>query len=323
MIETLYMSQGPAYMQQGTPTESPLSPKGFMPTSPRQEFTRDEHMLMVQELNRMRGSSRTPRRSHTTHEHLHPRPPTLTVSSPRPQPQGVVPEAASPSPTASEASETSSATSSLEPAQPAVPQQERPIPRRPKLGPPRRSYSVMDYEPVPPEQRPSPSLTLEELPGEIHYAIFDFLDPIDSTCLGLTNKHFYDIHRRMYGSIPLSARRDGPNELEWAWHLAGPLWSPRPSTPGATTNTLGGDKNNLAALRVPGKGLCRKCGVSRCELHKHIQTWMPENYEYCSVRSKFVPRPGEEAKSYCYLSSPKDSHRCGRHRVKKSKPAPQ
>lgn len=189
----------------------------------------------------------------------------------------------------------------------------------------------MDYEPVPPEQRPSSGpLTLTTLPAELHYALFDFLDPIDATCLGLTNHHFYDIHRRMHGSVPLSVRRDGPNELEWAWHRAA---YPSPSIPMCMTMTStttgpaseggggsGSDRaSHLAALRVRGKGLCRKCGVSRCELHKHIVEWMPANYEYCSVRDKFVPRPGEEARAHCYMSNPTNTNRCGRHRVKKEK----
>lgn len=203
-------------------------------------------------------------------------------------------------------------------------------PRRPKLGAPRRSYSVTDYEPVPPEQCPaSGPLTLTTLPSELHYALFDFLDPIDATCLGLTNHHFYDIHRRMHGSVPLSVRRDGPNELEWAWHKAA---YPSPSIPMSMTMTSatmgtagqggggGGDKtSHLAALRVRGKGLCRKCGVSRCELHKHIVGWVPANYEYCSVRDRFVPRPGEEARTHCYMSNPTNTTRCGRHRVRKDK----
>lgn len=189
----------------------------------------------------------------------------------------------------------------------------------------------MDYEPVPPEQRPaSGALTLSTLPSELHYAIFDFLDPIDATCLGLSNSHFYTIHRRMHGSVPLSVRRDGPNDMEWAWHLAGyPSQASRSSSSDAaaaaaaaaapTTSALGAsDKADLAALRVRGKGLCRKCGVSRCELHKHIKEWVPDNYEYCSVRDRFVPKPGEGARDKCYMSNPRNATRCGRHRVKKT-----
>ncbi|KIH86795.1 f-box domain containing protein [Sporothrix brasiliensis 5110] len=187
---------------------------------------------------------------------------------------------------------------------------------RPKLGPPRRSYSVMDYEPVPHHHRLSENLGLLDLPPELHYTIFDFLDPIDSTCLGLTNKHFYDIHRRMHGAVPLSVRRPGPNDMEWVWHLAGRMMHGGHSD----AATLEATTNALAMLRVRGQALCRKCGVSRCELHKHIQGWMGPGYEYCTVREKFGPAAPEGAKEFCYLSNPKDPHRCGRHRVNKSRP---
>lgn len=187
---------------------------------------------------------------------------------------------------------------------------------RPKLGPPRRSYSVMDYEPAPHHHRLSENLGLRDLPSELHYAIFDFLDPIDSTCLGLTSKHFYNIHRRMHGIVPLSVRRSGPNDMEWVWHLAGRMMHGGHSD----AATLAATTNALAMLRVRGQALCRKCGVSRCELHKHIQDWMGPDYEYCTVREKFGPGAPEGAREFCYLSNPKDPHRCGRHRVLKSRP---
>ena len=198
-------------------------------------------------------------------------------------------------------------------------------------------------------------MALADLPGEIHYSIFDFLDPIDSTCLGLTSRHFYAIHRRMRGIVPLSARRDGPNELEWAWHnlhispkslkitaevssvpssfaLKDDCCDPpaqaqrqttdltlaseptshtvfRPSSPGAPSSKA------LAGLRVRGQAYCRKCGITRCELHKHIQDWMGPAAEYCSVKQKFGPVASHGAKPYCYMSKPSDPDRCGRHRA--------
>ncbi|CAK7272153.1 hypothetical protein SEPCBS119000_004972 [Sporothrix epigloea] len=188
---------------------------------------------------------------------------------------------------------------------------------RPKLGPPRRSYSVTDYEPTPHHHRLSENLGLCDIPAELHYTIFDFLDPIDSTCLGLTNKHFYGIHRRMHGAVPLSVRRSGPNDMEWVWHLAGRVLSGGHSVEA----TLAATTNALAMMRVRGQALCRKCGVSRCELHKHIQEWMGPNYEYCTVREKFGPLAPEGAKEVCYLSNPKDPHRCGRHRATRMRPA--
>ncbi|KAI3394685.1 hypothetical protein diail_2432 [Diaporthe ilicicola] len=322
-VESDY-AQGPA-LTQG-------SSKGFTPLSRQNSglFTREE-----QAMARNPHARRLPQRSRTTHEHIPLGPQILTVMRPQPQQHtstSLVPtqntvgagaiskQAKTQIASASPVDPQNESTDSVTPLESSKPSQ----PRRPKLGGPRRSYSVTDYEPVPPEQRPaSGSLTLSTMPSELHYAVFDFLDPIDAACLGLTNSHFYAIHRRMHGSVPLSVRRDGPNELEWAWHLAsrpiaGHSGSTGASNAATTTNTMGaGDKANLAAMRVRGKGLCRKCGVSRCELHKHIREWVPETHEYCSVRDKFVPRPGEDARAHCYMSNPRNTARCGRHRVKK------
>ncbi|KUI55382.1 hypothetical protein VP1G_02740 [Cytospora mali] len=310
-----------------------MSSRGFTPLSRQNSglYNREEsNTTMAKGLHSTR---RPPQRSRTTHEHIPTGPHVLTIMRPQPEhqasasfmpPQAQVATRAVPrdaevqmssAPVPGQQHETSDSVAPLESSRPSQP-------RRPKMGAPRRSYSVMDYEPVPPEQRPaSGPLTLSTLPSELHYAIFDFLDPIDATCLGLTNSHFYSIHRRMHGSVPLSVRRDGPNDMEWAWHLAGyPSLASGSSNAaaGTTTNTLGAsDKTNLAAWRVRGKGLCRKCGVSRCELHKHIKDWVPENYEYCSVRDRFVHRPGEDAKEHCYMSNPRITTRCGRHRMKK------
>ncbi|KAL8305718.1 hypothetical protein RB597_003553 [Gaeumannomyces tritici] len=214
-------------------------------------------------------------------------------------------------------------------------------PRRPALPPPRRSYSVMDYEPVPYTHRPSAVLALMDLPGEVHYNIFDHLDSIDGTCLGLTNKHFYAIHRRMHGTVALTQRRAGPNDMEWAWHLAGNVKhhanSPVPRPPAdpaavaavAAVAAAGGEaekkaleKKALAMLRVRGHAYCRKCGISRCELHTHIKDWMGDSYEYCNVRQKYGPKAPEGVKSFCYLSNPKKPGRCGRHRVTRPQSTP-
>ncbi|KAI1876290.1 uncharacterized protein JN550_001786 [Neoarthrinium moseri] len=173
---------------------------------------------------------------------------------------------------------------------------------RPALPSPQRSYSVMDYVPVPILQRPGEKLRLVHLPPELHFAIFDWLDDIDSTCLGLTSKNFYAIHRRMRGSVALSARREGPNDMEWAWRLAGPLIAAGQS-----------HEKAMAQVLPRGQVYCRKCGITRCELHKHIQDWMGDGYEYCDVRQKFGPPAAQGARKTCYRSSPRHPHRCGRH----------
>jgi hypothetical protein len=157
-------------------------------------------------------------------------------------------------------------------------------------------------------------LALMDLPAELHFSIMDFLDPIDSTCLGLVNKHFYAIHRRLHGTVPLTIRRGGPNELEWARHLAGNIVRQNPAAVAVSGGSSGSqeaeaaalirglgekEKNALSKLRVRGQGYCRMCGVTRCQLHKHIQEWMGDALEYCSVKQKFGPIAPEVSKSYC------------------------
>ncbi|KAI1762158.1 hypothetical protein GGR53DRAFT_433059 [Hypoxylon sp. FL1150] len=178
--------------------------------------------------------------------------------------------------------------------------------KRPALPGPLRSYSVTDVEPVPWTHQPGVAFTLEDMPPELHYAVFDFLDPIDSTCLGLTNSHFYSIHKRMHGKVPLSARREGPNDMEWVWRNA--FYSgPFVSSSGV------GKQNALAMLSPRGQVYCRKCRTARCELHNHIREWIGEGREYCDVSQKFGPAAPENARAFCYRSSPRHPHRCGRH----------
>lgn len=191
-----------------------------------------------------------------------------------------------------------------------------------KKKPPRRSYSATDKEPedavlAPNQPRPATGcMGLLDLPPEMHYTLFDFLDPIDAVCLGLAHSKLYAIHRRKHAKVPLSSRYNGPNDLEWVWRGA------RPFKPSASrdqqqpeTAPEGGYPagNGLEKLRVKGQVYCRKCGISRCELHRHLKSWMGDGYEYCEIKERFGAPAPEGAKSYCYMSSPKDRHRCGRH----------
>ncbi|KAL1839965.1 hypothetical protein VTJ49DRAFT_970 [Mycothermus thermophilus] len=257
-----------------------------------------------------RGPKRTPRRSQTHHEYFLPSPLFTLFATPVPSPSPPTPENRLLAPSAPPSLPTAGGEQD--------PDRRRAPPRRPPLGPPRRSYSVTDKQPIPHRRQRhgqpnyDDTLSLMDLPAELHYSIMDFLDPIDSTCLGLTNKHFYAIHRRLRGTVPLTTRRDGPNDLEWAWHLAGNIVRKDPTS---TSHGLDEkDKNALSKLRIRGQGYCRMCGVTRCQLHKHIQEWMGEGLEYCSVKQKFGPVAPEGAKSYCYMSKPGDKSKCGRHK---------
>ncbi|KAK4154153.1 hypothetical protein C8A00DRAFT_14682 [Chaetomidium leptoderma] len=297
MIEVLY--NGPASLE-----------------GSRSPFTREEHRV---ESGVAKGNKRAPRRAQTQHEYFLPQSPAFTLyTTPQPSPAAEARPKKPLEPPAEEASQKEAVRS-------------RAPTRRPPLGPPRRSYSVTDQQPIPRRHKPSVRLALMDLPGELHFSIIDFLDPIDSTCFGLTNKHFYAIHRRLHGTVPLAVRRGGPNELEWAWHLTGNVIRKNPSPvvtaddskdDGAAAASLEGlgekEKNALSKLRVRGQGYCRMCGVTRCQLHKHIQEWMGEALEYCSVKQKFGPVAPEGSKSYCYMNKPGDSRRCGRHFVRKN-----
>lgn len=157
--------------------------------------------------------------------------------------------------------------------------------------------SSVDYlcGPLRNKHRRSACHTLVNLPPELLYSIFDCLDPVDSTCLGLTARHFYAIHHQIYGSVPLNCRRLCPNDLEWAWRRS----SRAPDD-----------------LRVQGQVFCRKCGICRCELHRHLRTWMGADNgrsEYCQVSQRFGPPAANGVSEFCYLCSPRWPQRCGRH----------
>lgn len=123
------------------------------------------------------------------------------------------------------------------------------------------------------------STGITSIPTELHYMIFSHLDPIDSTCLGLTNSHFYSMQQSLNGQVPLGTRRTGPNPLERAW-----------------------------------KGNCRHCGAHRCQLYRHLKDWMPTDYEYCAIRQVYGCEAEEGAERYCYRSNPSKPGLCGRHR---------
>lgn len=127
---------------------------------------------------------------------------------------------------------------------------------------------------------PSNSL-LANIPTELHLLIFSHLDPLDSACLGLTNAHFYNLQKALYGTIPLSTSRKGR-----AWELH-------------------------------RKRDCRHCGTYGCQLHVHLRDWVPQKYEYCAIRQVYGLRAREGAKKeFCYRSNPLKPGRCGRHAVK-------
>ncbi|KAK7424410.1 hypothetical protein QQZ08_008669 [Neonectria magnoliae] len=325
----------PALSPSGVPaheaTDGPLARRPNLPRTDSTAMSREEHAQRIWELNMKRGLMKAPRRGWSMTEYHGDNASTQLAHlvSSQVERQASIPENGPiPAPESTVTEPQTQAASAQEVTVQKLPVQNRPVqklpvqelpvqeqaskmPLRPKLPPPRRSYSVMDYEPIPPGQpQPPKDFTLLDLPSELHYAIFDFLDPLDSVCLGLTNPNFYEIHRRMHGTVPLSSRYSGPNDLEWAWRGAGPLVHPKDRT--------AAKENAMEQMRVKGQVYCRKCGISRCELHRHIKGWMGEGYEYCSIKEVYGKPAGEDAKQYCYMKSPKNPHRCGRHGGKKS-----
>jgi hypothetical protein len=342
----------PAFSPCGTPIhEAPDGWRSMAQTSASASdkhasggMSREEHAHLMKELNAKRAMMKTPRRgwsmteyqaesvpdvpppssiyAHhqpgvaTPNRHVDRHPPSIPENGPLPASSTVKPSAATPAATTEQS-------------------QASHVPRRPKLPPPRRSYSVTDYEPpMPPGQpRPSARLTLLDLPSELHYSLLDFLDPIDSVCFGLAHPRFYPLHRRKYGTVPLSSRYSGPNDMEWAWRGAGPLVHPDSAStnvgsklkPASTMPTASAASDKaLGQLRVKGQVYCRKCGVYRCELHRHLRAWMPPGMEYCEIKETFGSPAGPDAKPYCFMSSPKNPNRCGRHGGRKiSKPVSQ
>jgi hypothetical protein len=59
---------------------------------------------------------------------------------------------------------------------------------------------------------PFTKLPLKLLP-EVVLIIFDNLDALTSTCLGLTCKYLYKIHRKFYGSVCLAAPIEGTRQI--------------------------------------------------------------------------------------------------------------
>ncbi|POR38630.1 Uncharacterized protein TPAR_01159 [Tolypocladium paradoxum] len=292
----------PTLSRNGTPNHG--TAEGWKSGAVRQE-SREEHALRMKELNVKRSMMRAPRRgwSMTDYQGEQAMPHHFHGAALRVGRQAPIPENAVLPPTIAP----------IPAPLPAAMEEVVQIPRRPKLPPPRRSYSVTDKEPepvAPGQPRPSSCMALLDLPPELHYSLFDFLDPIDGVCLGLAHPRLYDIHRRKYGTVPLRSRYSGPNDMEWAWRGAGPL---------IRRVQRAGDKegNSLDQLRVKGQVYCRKCGISRCELHRHLKDWMGDGYEYCEIKGVYGKPAGEDAKPYCFMSSPKNPHRCGRHGGKK------
>jgi hypothetical protein len=312
-------------------------------------MTREEHESKMAELRGKRTRLRFPRRSFTAG--FLPEPTALYPGRPTTPLVGIAsPDAASQEGSAVQDAVLGQKEAVKDNGAAKNQQQEKP--------PPRRSYSVMDYAPVPITHKPSSRLQLIDLPNEIHHSIFDFLDHLDGTVLGLTSRHFYAIQRMRIGKVPLNLGRMQPNDLEWCWRTSGTRIQQCSRDVLQQTFPLRSSEGNLDAIReyselskyrLKGLQLCAKCGHLRCQLWKHIKETFPDELEYCSISGKVgtspqreepvldehyeyysingkvgpVSRPSDAApgKSYqaCHRRSPRHPGLCGIHHPKKTK----
>ncbi|KXH38588.1 hypothetical protein CNYM01_10831 [Colletotrichum nymphaeae SA-01] len=165
------------------------------------------------------------------------------------------------------------------------------------------------------------TLTITDLPPELHHTIIDFLDPIDSTCLGLTSRYFYALHRRRHGTVQLATRRPGPNDQQCAWRSASAMSVVKSIdatkamivTDLTDDNTLANEHPILHPQPQP-PSCCEKCGLERCELQRHIRDWFPPDHEYCTISEKYVTLGlHREKEEFCHRRSPRNSSLCGKH----------
>ncbi|KAK1705022.1 uncharacterized protein BDZ83DRAFT_551909, partial [Colletotrichum acutatum] len=169
-------------------------------------------------------------------------------------------------------------------------------------------------------ERAQQTFTITDLPPELHHIIIDFLDPIDSTCLGLASRYFYTLHRRRHGNVHLATGRPRPNDQEWAWRSASALSVVKSINTTTATATTAADDTPLANERPISYPQpmplfrCEKCGLERCELQRHIRDWFPRDHDYCTISGKYM-RLGShrEEAGFCYRRSPRKPSLCGKH----------
>ena len=65
---------------------------------------------------------------------------------------------------------------------------------------------------------PTKPFRLLSIPVELQAEVFRVLDPVSSTCLGLTCKDFYAVHKSVKGVVKLSERFYGAEFLTSSWY---------------------------------------------------------------------------------------------------------
>ncbi|KAK6207907.1 hypothetical protein QIS74_12988 [Colletotrichum tabaci] len=162
-------------------------------------------------------------------------------------------------------------------------------------------------------------LAMVNMPPEVHHMIIDFLNVIDSTCLGLASHYFYQLHRRRHGFLPLSTTCRPPGDQELTRHLTGQAFPPRPSPDNPSTEAVARVQASSHTLTSFRACWCQICGFALCELWKHLRDWMPPGLEYCPVLGKYAPVQVADADAYCYRRNPRNGRVCGKHHWKEWK----
>lgn len=154
---------------------------------------------------------------------------------------------------------------------------------------------------------------LLDLPPEIYGMLFQVLEPIDAICFGLTCSKLYTILPQKHIKTPLTRRCISTNIHEWIWrdlrHLSQMrLLAQERQEPGGHAIGTCNERPQAKDERC-----CQKCGISPCELYRHIDSWMGHDYEYCEVTQRFGRPAPKWGQPDCFMSKNINNHHCGRH----------
>ncbi|KZL73621.1 F-box domain-containing protein, partial [Colletotrichum tofieldiae] len=78
-----------------------------------------------------------------------------------------------------------------------------------------------------------------------------------------------------------------PSGHTHAWRFAGPLVYSNSAVPPA--KTFQEHAHALKNMRAKRQVYCRKCEISRCRLHHHLQEWIGPSLNHYSIIQKYGP----------------------------------
>lgn len=211
---------------------------------------------------------------------------------------------------------------------------------------PKRSATVAvlreEVEPLTQSTRNTTTMaaTLDTIPTELQLLIKSHLNPIDATCFALAAPSLYNnsiiVTPPLTSTVPTEATTSATVPVvRSSTPLGTPLnFRPRPTlsrtasahaTPQHSSgySTPSDEKTQYFHLEIPS--ICHHCRSTRCSLHNHIAGFVGSDFEFCSVRGKFI-RTDDDASSddgsvssgmsghrSCWRSCPPRPGVCGRH----------